>query len=122
MKLTVKRPASPSAGKSSVKKKRTPQELARDIVEGERAARLQMSAHSAKEKTKRELIKREAAHNTALEIEQLRLKHQVEEGARQRAHDLMMIDRQIQLEELRARVGSTTIPIPAPVFDPQLFK
>ena len=115
----MKWPASPSAAQSSVKKKKSPQELACDIVEGERAAQLQMSAHSAKEKTKRELIKWEAAYNTALEIERLRLKHQAEESANQWAHELMLVDRQIQLEKLRAGVGSTSST--PPVIDPVLL-
>ncbi|KIM56220.1 hypothetical protein SCLCIDRAFT_133132, partial [Scleroderma citrinum Foug A] len=93
-------PASPSIGQSSVKKKKTPQELAHELVEGEHAARLQMTLYTSKEKTKRELIKREAACNTALEIERLHLKHQQKEADCQQAHELMMMDRQIKLEQL----------------------
>lgn len=69
-------------------------------MEGEHAARLQMILYTSKEKTKRELIKREAACNTALEIERLHLKHQQKEADCQRAHELMMMDRQIKLEQL----------------------
>ncbi|KAI5982852.1 hypothetical protein F5J12DRAFT_899986 [Pisolithus orientalis] len=60
-KLTVKHPASPCTGYSSVKRKMTPQELACEIVEGECAAQLQMSLNSAKEKTRQECVKGEAA-------------------------------------------------------------
>ncbi|KAI5994283.1 hypothetical protein F5J12DRAFT_785843 [Pisolithus orientalis] len=79
-KLTVKHPASPCTGHSSVKRKKTTQELAHEIVEGEHAAQLQISLNSAKEKTRWECIKRETAQEMALEIEQLCLKHQQEEG------------------------------------------
>ncbi|KAI6005204.1 hypothetical protein F5J12DRAFT_893277 [Pisolithus orientalis] len=61
VKLTVKHPASPCTDHSSVKRKKTPQELACEIVEGEHAAQLQMSLNSAKEMTGWGHIKREAA-------------------------------------------------------------
>ena len=120
VKRNLKCPASPSIGQSSVKKKKTPQELARELVEGECAARLQMTLHTSKEKTKRELIKREAARNTALEIKRLRLKHKQKEADCQRAHELLMMDRQIRLEQLQAGIGSTSMPPFA--LDPQLSK
>jgi hypothetical protein len=43
------------------KKRKTPQDHARDIVEAEHAARLEITCLTAKEKTAQEAIKRQAA-------------------------------------------------------------
>lgn len=83
-------------------------------MEAERAAQMEMSHLNAKERTAREVIKRQAAQETALKIEQLCLKYQQEESAHQRAHELMMLDRQLQLEQLKMGIR------PGPVIDPQL--
>ncbi|KAI6011736.1 hypothetical protein EDC04DRAFT_2609790 [Pisolithus marmoratus] len=118
VKLTLKHAASPTVTPSQplVKKKKTPQELAHDIVEGERAAHMEMNLVNAKERTKQEHIKRQAACETALEVEQLCLQHQQEEAACQHAHELTMMERQIYLEQLKAGID----PGPGMVVDPAL--
>ena len=105
VKLSVTYSISPGmTATPSAKKRKTLQDHARDIVEAERAARLEITRFAAKEKTAREAIKRQAAQDTALEIERLRLEFQREEGARQRAHELAILERQIQLERIKSNI------------------
>ncbi|KAH7911006.1 hypothetical protein BJ138DRAFT_1101375 [Hygrophoropsis aurantiaca] len=109
--LTVKPPASaaPTPTKSATKKRQTPQDFVKDVADAEREARLRMTEINAKERTAREEIKRRTAHNTALEVERLRLKYQHNEmmenrsqAIAQREHERIMIEKQIELERVRA--------------------
>ncbi|KAF9232196.1 hypothetical protein BU15DRAFT_81515 [Melanogaster broomeanus] len=85
----------------SAKKRKTPQDLVKEVADAERQARLTMNETNAKERTVREQIKRQSAHDTALAVERLRLKVQQEQAMAQRAHELLMIDKQIELARLQ---------------------
>lgn len=71
-----------------------------------RLTRVKLAEIHAKEKTAREKVKRQAF----AEVEVERLRFQREEGEKQRAHEVMMMDRQIELERLRAIAGGHISP------------
>jgi hypothetical protein len=87
--------------------------MVRDESEHIRVTRIKIAEVQAKEKTAREKLKRQTLAN----IELQRLKFQREEGEKQRAHEVMMMDRQIELERLRAMVGGL---IPPPIQNSQI--
>jgi hypothetical protein len=91
--------------------------MVRDESEYIRVTRVKIAELQAKEKTAREKVKRQTAAN----IEFQRLQFQREEGEKQRAHEVMMMDRQIELERLRAIVeGLISPPIQNSQIDPSL--
>jgi len=94
------------------KKRKSPQDLVREVADAECQARLIMNETNAKECTAREQIKRQSAHDTAIAVEQMRIKAQEEQAAAQRAHDLLMMEKQIELARLNSR-------FPVPI-DPRL--
>jgi hypothetical protein len=71
-----------------------------------RLTRIKLAEIHATEKTAREKVKRQ----TFADVEVERLRFQREEGEKQRAHELMMMDRQIELERLRAISGGHISP------------
>ncbi|KAF9236935.1 hypothetical protein BU15DRAFT_76423 [Melanogaster broomeanus] len=87
---------------SSVKKCRTPQDFMKEVADAEHEACLAISAVAAKEKTECEWIKRQTAYNTAVAVEQMRIEAQEKQAAATRAHELLMLDRQIELARLHA--------------------
>ncbi|KAI5999228.1 hypothetical protein EDD15DRAFT_2363296 [Pisolithus albus] len=117
-KLTIpsKRLSDVSSVSQSAKKRKTPQDLIKEVAHAEREVRVSMNEINAREKTARERIKRKVAHDTAVELETMRLRVQREEAAAQRAHELAMMDKQIQLALLQQgrQVGTLG------VIDPQL--
>lgn len=110
-------PSKPSAEltASAIKgqKRKTISDMVRDESEHIRVTRIKIAEVQAKEKTAREKLKRQTLAN----IELQRLKFQREEGEKQRAHEVMMMDRQIELERLRAMVGGL---IPPPIQNSQI--
>ncbi|KAF8442020.1 hypothetical protein L210DRAFT_987512 [Boletus edulis BED1] len=100
--LSSKRAADTQATLSSVKKRKTPQDFMKEMADAECEARLLTSAATAKEKTKRERIKRQTAHDTAITVEQMRIEAQEKQAIAARAHELMMMDRQIELARIHA--------------------
>ena len=95
--IPMKRALDVPAVSQSAKKRKTPQELIKEVADAEREVRLAMNQSNAQQCTAREQIKRQAARDTAVELESMRLKAQREEGAAQRAHELAMMERQIEL-------------------------
>ncbi|KAJ7461893.1 hypothetical protein FB451DRAFT_1404398 [Mycena latifolia] len=119
-------PPSVSASARGTKRKTTHEHVA-EIASQDRAQRIKLMELKEKAKTARARAKYDA--KTQLEL--ARLKHQEEEAARQRQHDMFMIDRQMQLEAMR-RGGPVPAPYPmggpangapppAAFFDPALF-
>jgi len=108
------------ASKPTSVRKKTAADLAREVADAERQARLHMTHINAKERTAREQIKQKSARKSALELEELRLRHQQEEGERQRAHELKMLERQIELERIRAGMQAPLPPSSQFPLDPQL--
>ncbi|KAI6000094.1 hypothetical protein EDD15DRAFT_2193544 [Pisolithus albus] len=117
-KLTIpsKRSSDVSSVSQSAKKHKTPQDFIKEVAHAEREVQVSMNEINAREKTARERIKRKVAHDTAVELETMRLRVQREEAAAQRAHELAMMDKQIQLALLQqgGQVGTLG------VIDPQL--
>ncbi|KAF9235926.1 hypothetical protein BU15DRAFT_64469 [Melanogaster broomeanus] len=104
LKLVVpsKRSADSAAVSQSTKKRKTPQDLVKEVADAERQARLVMNETNAKHHIEREQIKRNSAYETAVTVERMRLKVQEELAAAQRAHDLVMIEKQIELARIQA--------------------
>ena len=86
----------------------------KEVADAEHEARLSISAATAKEKTECERIKRQTAHDTAVTVEQMRIEAQEKQAVAAHAHELMMMDRQIELACLHAGHASL-----GPI-DPQL--
>lgn len=91
------------------------------------ASRFQIEEMRAREKTRRDTAKREHKRQSTLEVEQARLQFQREEAAAQRAHELMMLERQIHLEQARAGAQPQQAAAPRgfnfggpPAYDPAL--
>ena len=112
--LSSKWAADTQATSSSVKKRKTPQDFMKEVADAEREARLVISAAAAKEKTEHERIKHQTAHNTAITVKQMHIEAQEKQAIAARAHELMMMDRQIELAHLHAG-HAPLVPI-----DPQL--
>lgn len=66
-----------------------------------RVTRVKIAEVQAKEKTEWEKVKQQAFAEVELE----RLRFQRDEGKKQRAHEVMMMDRQIELERFKAIVA-----------------
>ncbi|KAF9235106.1 hypothetical protein BU15DRAFT_78338 [Melanogaster broomeanus] len=99
---------------SSAKKRRTPQDLIKEVADAERATRLAMSTANARERTARERINSQSAHDTAIAVERLRIEAHDKQAAASCAHELLMLDRQIELARINAGYRA-----PGPI-DPQL--
>ncbi|KAF8835212.1 hypothetical protein BDN67DRAFT_1015742 [Paxillus ammoniavirescens] len=117
--LTIpsKRAADSTSVMQSVKKQKTAQDFVREVADAERQARLAMNVTNAKEHTAHEQIKCQSAHDTAIAVEHLRVKAQQEQAAAQHAHELHMMDKQIELARLQH--GGYPGPQVGPI-DPQL--
>lgn len=90
------------ASKPVNKKRKSLADTASDIAGHERINRRRITEDLAKEKTRRstarEHIKREAHFN----IEMARMEHATNDANARRAHELVMMDRTMELERLRA--------------------
>jgi hypothetical protein len=78
----MKRAADVPAVSQPAKKCKTPQDLIKEVADAEREVHLAMNQSNAQQRTAREQIKRQAAHDTAVELECMCLKAQREEGGR----------------------------------------
>ncbi|KAJ8580321.1 hypothetical protein M405DRAFT_834492, partial [Rhizopogon salebrosus TDB-379] len=90
----------PTYAKSASKKHKSMHDMAREVADAEHEACLRMNETNAKEHTAREQIKRRSAHDTALAVERMR----VEQAAAQREHELLMMEKQIELERIWAGI------------------
>lgn len=97
----------PSASAAKGQKRKTVSDMVWSESEHIRLTRIKIAEVYAKEKTAREKVKR----RTLAELELERLRFQREEGEKQRTHEVMMMDRQLELERLRA-VAAGRIPPP----------
>jgi len=57
---------------------------------------------NARESTEGERINHRSTHDTAIEVERLRIEAQEKEAAAARAHELLMLERQIELARIHA--------------------
>jgi hypothetical protein len=98
-------------------KRKSISDMVHDEGELIRVTRVKIAEVQAKEKTAHEKVKRQAF--AELEVE--RLQFQYEEGEKQCAHEVMMMDRQIELERFKAiAAGYIRPPIPDTNIDPSL--
>jgi hypothetical protein len=88
----------PFASAIKGQKRKSISDMVRDEGELMRVTRVKIAEVQAKEKTAREKVKRQAF----AEVELQRLQFQREEGEKQRAHEVMMMERQIELERFKA--------------------
>jgi hypothetical protein len=79
-------------------KRKSISDMVRDEGELIRVTRVKIAEVQAKEKTEREKVKRQAFTGVELEC----LHFQREEGEKQRAHEILMMNRQIELEKFKA--------------------
>ncbi|KIK98010.1 hypothetical protein PAXRUDRAFT_135087 [Paxillus rubicundulus Ve08.2h10] len=100
--VPLKHSADPPAVPQSIKKRKTPQDLVKEVVDVERQAHLIMNEMNAKQHIEHEQIKCHSAYETAVTVECMHLKVQEEQVAVQRAHDLVMIEKQIVLARIQA--------------------
>ncbi|KAF8836553.1 hypothetical protein BDN67DRAFT_983860 [Paxillus ammoniavirescens] len=113
--IPTKRAAgTPVASGGSVKKCQTPQDLVKEVADAERETRLAMSTANARECTVREQIKCQSAHDTAIAVERLHIDAHDKQAAASCAHELLILDRQIELARINAGFH-----VPGPI-DPQL--
>lgn len=81
-----------------------------ELANEDRSQRLKIIEVKQKEKTRRSQVK----YLTQNELELARMKHQEQQAALQRQHDLVMMERQMELERLRNNSNATAYP-PAPL-------
>jgi hypothetical protein len=80
-----------------------------DATSALRNSQIKIAKTNAVEKTTRALEREKLKRQGQLNIELARMNHQADEAAAQRAHEIFMMDRQIQLEAMKAGHGS---PVP----------
>lgn len=86
------------------------QESLEEITAAERESRAKIALEKAKEKTSRAATREKIKHQGLLAIENARMQFQREESERHRQHELLMLERQIELERVKARSSRHFIP------------
>jgi len=76
-----------------------------DATSALRDSQIKIAKANAEEKTTRALECEKLKRQGQLNIELAQMNHQVGEAAAQRAHEIFMMDRQIQLEAMKAGHG-----------------
>ena len=76
-----------------------------DATSALRDSQIKIAKANAEEKTTRALEREKLKRQGQLNIELARMNHQAGEAAAQRAHEIFMMDRQIQLEAMKAGHG-----------------
>lgn len=95
---------SPGSTKAVPQKRRSMGEHLHDITDWERASRVKVAENSAKERTAREALKR----NAAVKMEAMCINFEREENEKKRAHELQMLRARIELLKLQTAVGAAT--------------
>ncbi|KAG9312032.1 hypothetical protein JVU11DRAFT_7310 [Chiua virens] len=104
-----------SASLQPSKKQKTNQESVWETAEAEHEAHIAMHAVTTKEKTTQEEIKRKSSYETTIAIEKMRLEAQDKQATADQAHQLLMMEKQIELAKIQAGLPFKNIPI-----DPRL--
>ncbi|KAG9311869.1 hypothetical protein JVU11DRAFT_8123 [Chiua virens] len=106
--LSSKRSGNNTTTTPSTKKCKTTQDIVKEVADAERQARLSMNEVNAREKTIREEVKHRSQYEIAVRVETMRLKAQQDEiaarateSAAQHAHELMMVEKQIELAHIQ---------------------
>lgn len=112
LKLTIPSKRSSEATSSQPSKKRkSAQDLLKEVADAERDARLAMNATNAKQRVAREEIKRKSAYETAVVIERMRIQAQSEQAAAARAHELQIMERKIELARIQSGISQPSFAI-----------
>ncbi len=116
----VTSPVKPAVSDSSSKKiipqkRKSIQDQIKDIAEQEQQNRVKIAKINAKEKTVRAKARVAEKGQMALHLKQVRMQFQHDKAEHHRVHELAMIDRQIQLELIKANALH-----PPPSIDPSL--
>ena len=98
VKVEIPKCSKPFASVAKGQKRKSISDMVRDEGELIRVTRVKIAGVQAKEKTEHEKVKRQAFAKVELE----RLQFQCDEGEKQRAHEVMMMDRQIELKRFKA--------------------
>lgn len=107
--LSVK--AEPSAARAGQKRKSMADAI-HETATADRNARIKMMEVKEKEKTARAETKETIKSRTLMTLEGQRMQHQREQAALDRAHALAVLDKQIELERLRAGVAPSSMIAP----------
>lgn len=94
-------PEAPIAPPAS-KKRKSLADTASEIAGQERTNRRRISEDIAKEKTRRATAREHIKREAHVSIEMARLAHSTNDANARRAHELAMMDRTLELEQLRA--------------------
>ncbi|KAF8064138.1 hypothetical protein FPV67DRAFT_1451371 [Lyophyllum atratum] len=119
--LDIKTPVTPSqplkaanAGKSTGQKRKGIHDMVTNLTSASRDTAVKIARIKYEEKTRGSMHKEKIKRKSELELELARLEHQRLQGEAQRAHELPMLDRQLQLECLRHSTAGTMLPLHAP--------
>jgi hypothetical protein len=93
----------------SQKRKASMMDQITDATSALRDGQIKIAKTNTEEKTTRTLEREKLKRQGQLNIELARMNHQAKEAAAQRAHEIFMMDRQIQLEAIKAGHGG---PVP----------
>ncbi|KAG6835294.1 hypothetical protein H0H93_003021 [Arthromyces matolae] len=102
-----KLPATPSQSTKPVSrvgtghKRKAIQDLVTDVSTASRDAQIKIARIKYEQKSQGHAEREKIKRQSAFEMERLRLEHQRREGEAQRAHELAMLERQLELERLR---------------------
>jgi hypothetical protein len=91
------------------KRKATMMDQIANATSALRDSQIKIAKTNTEEKTTRALEREKLKHQGQLNIELARMHHQAGEAAAQRAHEIFMMDRQIQLEAMKTGHGG---PVP----------
>lgn len=83
------------------KKRKSLADTASNIAEQERVNRRKISDDLAREKTRRSTTREQIKHDAHVNVEIARMNHDKNEAEARRAHDLVMMDKQMELEHFR---------------------
>jgi N-acetylmuramoyl-L-alanine amidase CwlA len=112
---------SKSSSTNGSQSKKTLHEQLKDVADAQAISRFNIVKMQAKEKTAREAAKRNAKHQSLVDVEMVRLNFQREveqrhqEAIQHRTHELLMIKKQIELEHMKS-----SGPFQPPAWDPAL--
>jgi hypothetical protein len=114
--VEMSKPNKPFASAVKGQKCKSISDMVCDESELIRVTRIKIAEVQAKEKTAHEKVKQQALAEVELEC----IRFQQDEGQKQRAHEVMMMDWQIELERFKAIAAGCIGPIPDTNIDPAL--
>lgn len=116
-------PLAPTLAPSVSKKRKSLADAASNIAELERNNRRKISEDLSKEKTTRSLGRERVKREAHMDVEVARMAHDKVEADARRAHELVMMDKQMEMEQFRAghTVAGPSNPTQNQMLDPGLW-